>query len=72
MGAPGIEEVRWLRPLRPGESVTIRSTVLETRASQSRPRMGFVRFLFEMRNATSEPVMTLIVTPMFGRRAQAA
>jgi acyl dehydratase len=69
MGAPGIEEVRWLKPLRPGESITIRSTVLETRASQSRPRMGFVKFLFEMLNASGEPIMTLTVTPMFGRRA---
>jgi acyl dehydratase len=72
MGAPGVEEVRWLKPLRPGESVTIRATVLETRASQSRPQMGFVRFLFEMLNAAGEPVMTLTVTPMFARRASAA
>jgi acyl dehydratase len=72
MGAPGVEEVRWLKPLRPGESVTIRATVLETRASQSRPQMGFVKFLFEMLNAAGEPVMTLTVTPMFARRASAA
>jgi acyl dehydratase len=72
MGAPGVEEVRWLKPLRPGESVTIRATVLETRASQSRPQMGFVKFLFEMLNAAGEPVMTLTVTPMFARRAGAA
>jgi acyl dehydratase len=72
MGAPGVEEVRWLKPLRPGESVTIRATVLDTRASQSRPQMGFVKFLFEMLNAAGEPVMTLTVTPMFARRASAA
>lgn len=71
LGAPGVEEVRWLKPLRPGESVTIRATVIEVRASQSRPQMGFVKFLFEMLNAAGEPVMTLTVVPMFGRRAVA-
>ena len=51
MGAPGVEEVRWLAPLRPGERVTLRATVLETRASRSRaaqspnlrPRHGVTR-----------------------------
>jgi acyl dehydratase len=71
MGAPGVDEVRWLRPLRPGDSVTIRSTVLETRASQSRPQMGFVKFLFEMLNAAGELVMALTVSPMIGRRGAA-
>src|SRR5476649_292623 len=42
MGGPGIEEVRWLKPLRPGTRVRVRSTVLETRASSSRPEMGLV------------------------------
>jgi acyl dehydratase len=69
MGAPGVEEVRWLKPLRPDESVTIRATVLETRPSQSRPRMGFIKFLFEMLNVAGEPVMSLTVMPMFGRRS---
>ena len=48
MGAPGVEEVRWLKPLRPGTRVRVRATVLETRASNSRPDMGFVNFLFEL------------------------
>jgi acyl dehydratase len=72
MGAPGIEEVRWLRPLRPGESVTIRATVVETRASQSRPQMGFVKFLFEMVDAAGTPLMALRVNPMFARRGVAS
>ena len=50
MGAPGVDEVRWLKPVRPGDELSLRATVLETRASKSRPDMGFVRFLFEVFN----------------------
>ena len=71
MGAPGVEEVRWLAPLRPGEQVKARATVLETRASRSRSGMGFVKFRFELVDASEKPVMTLIVSPMFGRRSAA-
>src|SRR5207247_1063818 len=69
MAAPGVEEVQWLAPIRPGDRIKARATVLETRASRSRPDMGFVKFRFELVNATDQPVMTLIVSPMFGRRA---
>ncbi len=48
MGAPGIEETRWQRPLRPGDSVRLRSTILEARRSEKRPGMGRVRFRFEL------------------------
>jgi acyl dehydratase len=72
MGAPGVDEVRWLRPIRPDDELTLRATVLETRASKSRPDMGFVRFEFEMFNAKGERVMVLITSLMLGRREQAA
>src|SRR5262245_30422584 len=71
MGAPGVEEVRWLAPVRPGERITARATVLETRASRSRPDMGFVKFRFELIGPSDQPVMSLVVSPMFGRRADA-
>jgi len=72
MGAPGVEEVKWLAPIRPGERINARATVLETRPSRSRPDIGFVKFRFELINAADQPVMTLIVSPMFGRRAASA
>jgi acyl dehydratase len=76
MGAPGIEEVKWLAPVRPGERIEARATVLETRPSRSRPDMGFVKFRFELVGASGQPVMSLITSPMFARRptdaAQAA
>jgi len=68
LGAPGVEEVRWLAPLRPGETVRARATVLETRASRSRPQLGFVKFLFELIDSSGACVMTLTASPMFARR----
>lgn len=67
MGAPGIEEVRWLRPVRPGDALRLRRTVLETKASRSRPEMGLVRFRFELLRG-DEAVLTQTNWIMFGRR----
>jgi acyl dehydratase len=68
MGAPGIEAVRWLAPLRPGTRIRVRSTVLETRASNSRPEMGLAKMNFEVLDDADAVVMTLITTFMLGRR----
>jgi acyl dehydratase len=68
MGAPGIDEVKWLKPIRPDDALTLRAVVLDTRASNSRPEMGFVRFNFELFNAANERVMTLTTSLMLGRR----
>ena len=72
MGAPGVEEVRWLAPLRTGETVCARATVLETRPSRSRPQLGFVKFLFELLDSSGAVLMTLTVSPMFARRDAAS
>jgi acyl dehydratase len=68
MGSPGVEEVRWLKPVRPGDHLTARRTVLETRVSRSRPEMGLVTFLFEVRNQSGDVVMELTSPLMIGRR----
>jgi acyl dehydratase len=72
MGGPGIEEARWLAPLRPGTHIRVRSTVLETRASNSRPDMGLTKFLFEVLGEADTRIMTLTTTQMFGRRKAGA
>lgn len=72
MGAPGVDEVRWLAPVRPGDELIVRAKVTETRASISRPDRGFVRFEFEMQNREGAPVMTLTTNLIFGRRNGAA
>jgi len=68
MGAPGIEELRWLKPLRPDTRVHLRATVLDTRASKSRPEMGLTRFRYEMIDEAGEVVVAMVVPTMFGRR----
>ena len=68
MGAPGIDEVRWLKPVRPGDSLTVRGSVLAARASQSKPDRGFVNFLWEVFNERDEKVMTLTCPQMLLRR----
>ena len=72
MGAPGVDEVRWLAPIRPGDELTLRATVLDTRASNSRPDMGFVRFSFELTNRAGVKVLALTTSLMLGRRAPGA
>lgn len=69
MGSPGVDEVRWLRPVRPGDRLSARRTVLETRVSKSRPGMGFVTFRFEVLNQSGEIVMELTSPLMIGRRS---
>jgi acyl dehydratase len=68
MGAPGVEEVRWLLPVRPDDELSLRATVLDTRTSKSRPEMGFVRFQFELFNARGQRVMTLTTSLMLALR----
>jgi acyl dehydratase len=72
MGGPGIEEARWLAPLRPGTQIRVRATVLETRASKSRPEMGLTKFRFEVLDEAGTCLMTLATTQMFGRRQPGA
>jgi len=58
LGSPGADELRWLKPVRPGDELSIRVTVLETRRSRSKPYQGIVRSLVEVMNQNREVVMT--------------
>ena len=58
MGSPGIDELRWLRPVRPGDRLRVRSTVLETRRSQTKPDRGAILALHEVINQDGEVAMT--------------
>jgi acyl dehydratase len=68
MGAPGIEEVKWIKPVLPGDTLSVRRTVLETRESRSRPEMGLVHVSTDVLNQAGEVVMTQLNWIMFGRR----
>lgn len=68
MGSPGIDSLKWMQPVRPGDVLSGRSIVEEARASRSRPDRGFVIFRHEVRNARDEPVLVTQNPIMFRRR----
>lgn len=71
MGSPGLDELRWLRPVRPGDTLSARIEVLETTPSRSKPDRGSVRTRMEVRNQQGELVMTENALVLFRRRAPA-
>ena len=68
LGSPGVDELRWVKPVRAGDTLHLKSTVLETRASASRPDMGTVRSRSEVYNQNGELVMHMSGVGMFRRR----
>ena len=72
MGAPGVEDVRWLKPLRPGTQVRLRVSVLDTRSSNSRPKMGLTRIRYDLVDDAGDVITTMTSTMMLGRRAPGA
>src|ERR1041384_336107 len=69
LASPGVDELRWTQPVRPGDELSVRATVLEARPSTSKPDRGLVRTLFEVRNQRGEIVMTVKGLNMLKRRA---
>jgi len=67
----GVDEVKWLAPLRPGDDLTLEVHVDEARVSKSRPETGIVRVRAEMFNASGEKLMTIVSNGLFRRRAPA-
>jgi acyl dehydratase len=59
LGSPGIDELRWIRPVRPADTLNVRVTVLEAKRSRSKPDRGVIHSLIEVSNQRSEPVMSL-------------
>ncbi len=68
LGSPGIDELRWSRPVFPGDTLRARFTVLDTISSRSRPTMGIIRGKGEVYNQRDEVVMSLVSVGFFGRR----
>ena len=71
LGSPGVNEVRWLAPLRPGDDLTLDVDVIEARASRSRPETGIVTFRSTARNAAGEALCEMTSPIIVGRRAGA-
>jgi len=57
LGSPGLDELRWVKPVRPGDTLSVRVTVLEARRSRSKPDRGIVRQRTEALNQHGEVVM---------------
>jgi acyl dehydratase len=58
LGSPGVDEVRWRKPVRPGDTLSIRVTVIESKLSRSKPNQGTIRHYIEVLNQRREVVMT--------------
>jgi acyl dehydratase len=71
MGSPGVEQVRYLAPVRAGDTLTLRVETISARPSKSRPEMGIVGFRSQMINAKCMPVLEVTAALMFGRRTVA-
>jgi acyl dehydratase len=68
LASPGVDELRWTQPVRPGDILSVRATVIEARPSSSKPDRGLVRTFFEVLNQRGEVVMTVKAMNMLKRR----
>jgi len=71
LASPGLDELRWLKPVRPGDLLSVRVTVLKATPSKSKPDRGVVTSFIEVFNQADEPVMTLKAVNFIARRPQA-
>jgi acyl dehydratase len=71
LGSPGVNELKWLAPLRPGDDLTLEVDVAEARVSKSRPGTGIVTFRAVIRNASGQ-VLCEMVSPIIIRRREGA
>ncbi len=69
-GSPGVNDISWPRPVRPGDVLSLRVTVLDARRSRSKPHLGIVTSLTEMLNQERQVVMSMKVTNFFLLREQ--
>jgi acyl dehydratase len=69
LGSPGIDELRWLKPVRPGDTLRVVAKVLEVRRSTSKPDRGVVRMSYTTLNQCDEAVMSLIGNQLLKARS---
>ena len=59
LAAPGIDEMRWPRPVRPGDTLTLQATIEAARRSRSKPDRGLIHTLLELINQDGDVVLTM-------------
>ena len=64
LGSPGIDELRWLKPVYPGDTLRVESELIEKRQSKSKPSMGLTKNRQTVFNQHDEPVMTMVSNGM--------
>jgi acyl dehydratase len=68
LASPGVDELRWPNPVRPGDTLRLRVEVVEARESRSKPDRGVVRTRAEMRNQENLVVLSLLAVNMVAKR----
>ena len=68
LGSPGVDELRWLRPVRPGDHLSVRVTVMDAVPSRSKPDRGVVTSFIEVLNQRTEVVLSMRALNMIARR----
>ncbi|MBI2771800.1 MAG: MaoC family dehydratase [Burkholderiales bacterium] len=71
MGSPGLESLRWLKPVYPGDTLNLRHTILESRPLRKRTDIGLVRSTWDLFNQNGEKVLQMEGYGMFRRREPA-
>lgn len=64
LGSPGLDELKWMKPVYPGDTLRVESELLEKRRSSSRPEMGLTKTQSTVFNQHNEPVMSMIANGM--------
>jgi acyl dehydratase len=72
LASPGVDELRWPNPLRPGDTVFLRATIAEVRTSRTKPDRGIVHTRGALINQNGQPVLQLLAISIIGRRIPSA
>ncbi len=70
IGSPGFDELRWLKPVRPGDTLHTEVEVKSVRASRSKPDRGVLHLAWEVKNQTGDVVMTVAAIQLLRRRPE--
>jgi acyl dehydratase len=68
LGSPGFDELRWLKPVRPGDTLRVVARVVDVTRSRSKPDRGAVKMAYTTMNQHGEPVMTLVAIQLVKAR----
>lgn len=68
MGSPGVDQLRWVKPVFPGDTLHLRGEVVDVKPSRSKPDRGVITSRYEMKNQKGETVLTMQAKGMYARR----